>query len=188
LSNPFDFGPPSPARPGDAKDEAADKHPPKNLFDEASRRLVDAASGVRIAQGILLFVGVISFALNLYLFLNMDKEIAEAQAAGARITSDKIKVVRAVYTGATALGAAFVALGLVVWKAPLAVTIVGFLSYLIGNVIFLSYTDFAGGAANYAKVFFTIALAKAMSDAAAYERAKMALRKAEKVRRTPEVR
>jgi hypothetical protein len=124
---------------------------------------------LKIAQAILLFVGVLSIALNLYLLVNVDKELREVQAAGLRVSQDTIKVVRAVYIGATVLGAVFVFLGLAVWLAPLVVTIAGFLLYVAGNIIFLTYTNFAGGDANYIKLFFAIALARAISDAAAYE-------------------
>jgi hypothetical protein len=131
---------------------------------------MSARARLRIAQVILLFIGAISLGLNLYLLLNAEGELQEARQAGVRVGADTVRVVYGVYITGTALGAVFLILGLVVWKAPLPVTIAGLLLYVVGNLGILSYTNFAGGAANYVKVFFALALARAISDAAAYER------------------
>jgi hypothetical protein len=135
---------------------------------------------IRQAQILLVIIGILTLAVNGFMFANTENEIdQELKKAGinrAMFPRDKLDEVRrfcyTVYGAGIGIGAFFLLMGAIVKTAPVPVTIVSLVVYVLANIafIFLNPENLAQGVV--IKIVIIIGLIKAIQAAVAYEREK----------------
>jgi hypothetical protein len=155
--------------------------------DEELGSLAQSARTTSLKQAriILIVIGVLTVLMNLFLFLNVEREAknaiaAEKQKLGPGMEFDEAKVKEAevtvvrvgrlIYGGTLLLGVVFIALGIGVYKAPVACTVTGLVLYLAGNAAFAVLEPMSLLRGALFKIIFLICLVKAVQAALAYER------------------
>ncbi|HVU87884.1 MAG TPA: hypothetical protein VHD36_11225 [Pirellulales bacterium] len=133
---------------------------------------------LRQARNMLIIIGVITVAVNLFAAIEIrdriQKEAAGLQAKGQLIDHDKLEaLIRAgqVSLGAfVVLGIIFLLLGLTVRTYPVPITITAFVLYVAANVI-VAISDPSVLASGFIfKIIVVAALVKAIQAALAYQR------------------
>jgi hypothetical protein len=124
------------------------------------------------ARAILIVVGVLTLLLNIFLYSNVDNEVAKVRREnpGMVIDQDAVKLVRLIYAGTAGLGAVFIVLGLAVYKAPVACTVTGLVLYVAGIAVFAVIDPQNLVRGLIIKVIIIVALVKAVQAAAAYQK------------------
>jgi hypothetical protein len=141
---------------------------------------------LKSARGILLFVGILTAALNIGLCVfadkvvdsQIDKEVADLQAQGMQIDNvaltefreGAIRSFQLVNGIAVLLGVVFIVCGIMVYKYPVPATILSLVLYIGAAAVYgvLDPTTLASGW--IIKIFIVIALFKAVQAALAYEK------------------
>jgi hypothetical protein len=129
-------------------------------------------SSLKQARVILILVGVLTLAVNLVLFLNIENEVQDLrrQHPGIVIPQDAIQTARLIYGGTAALGGVFIVLGIAVYAAPVVCTVIGLVLYLGGFAVFAVLDPENIHRGIIIKILIIVGLIKAVQAAAAYER------------------
>lgn len=137
-------------------------------------------------RGILYFIGILSLAMNAFMFMNAEKEVEKALNAEiqkivqpgmvldpqviAEAKATMLQMVRLIYGGGVALGGCFVVLGALIYKKPVPIVIAALVLYIGGNAVFgfIDPTSLVRGI--IIKVIIVVSLVKAIGTASAYEK------------------
>ena len=141
---------------------------------------------LRSARGILIFVGVMTALLNLFMLTQSESEVdqaivAELRTAGLKESQvDKevltearggaLRWVRLIYGGAIALGVVFVTLGAFIYRAPVAITVTGMVLYVAFTIVFAVMDPSSLVRGVIMKIIIVVAMVKAISAAVAFQR------------------
>jgi hypothetical protein len=154
--------------------------PPKNLGEPVQPlgSLAQSARGQQLkqARGILIFIGVLTIALNAFLLYNLPNEIAGAvrqnnlDATQVEELSRRIRSLGYLYYGGPLLlGVVFVALGLAVKRFPVLFTTLGLCLYIGSALVFAALDPMTLAPGFIVKILIVLALLKAIKAARAYE-------------------
>lgn len=161
-----------------------------SLTQTARKKQLNSARGIFIAIGVLTIGANIFFWTQLRsevrkeLAKEVEKERRQAAAQGMVLDEtivkrllqeaedEAVKIGNVIHIGAIVLGVVFVGLGIFVHSAPVPITIIGLVLYILGTIGFgiIDPTSLAKGA--IIKIFFIIGMVKAIQSAMAYEREK----------------
>jgi hypothetical protein len=134
------------------------------------------------ARNILVAIGILTMAVNGFLWFHAEKEVDEAlqQQIGPGRVADParfqearkqvLRIVYLIYGGTFALGAVFVVLGLLVKTYPVPTTITGLVLYLGATAVFALLNPASIGAGIIIKIIVIVCLVKAIQSALAYQR------------------
>jgi hypothetical protein len=141
--------------------------------------LAQSARGkeLKSARGILIVIGILTIAVNVYMFFNAENEVqAELAKAGAGaavqpgLKETVLALVRLIYGGTALLGMAFVVCGLLVTKFPVPATLIALVLYLGGAAVFALLNPAALASGLIIKIIIIVALVKAVQAAFAYQK------------------
>jgi hypothetical protein len=145
---------------------------------------------LRGARSILILIGVLTMLLNGFMLAQSEFEVNEAVSAelrsrglsDAQVDHAKLEEARTaalrltqlIYGGTVGLGLVFVALGAMIYRAPVAMTVTGMVLYIASAIVFalLDPTSLVRGI--IIKVIIIATMAKAISAAVAYQRSQTA--------------
>ncbi len=145
---------------------------------------------LRNARRILIFIGAMTVLFNVFMLAQSESEVREAISAelrsqgisDAQVDHTKLEEARAtalrltrlIYAGTMGLGLVFIALGVMIYRAPVAITVTGIVLYVASNIVFalLDPTSLVRGA--IIKIIIIVAMGKAISAAVAYQRSEIA--------------
>src|SRR5262245_22290715 len=155
--------------------------------DEELGSLAQSArrTSLKQARAILIVVGVLNLLVSIFFFLNVRNEAKEAIEAEKRklgpgmvVDQEKareaeelvVRIGRAIYGGTILLSIIFIALGIAVYRAPVACTVTGLVLYLAGNAVFAVLDPMNLLRGVLIKIIIVVAMVKAVQAALAYER------------------
>lgn len=133
-------------------------------------------SGLKSARVILIIVGLINLAMNLFLFANANKEVQELIAKGelgpneAGVVEFLAKCLFGVFAGA---GGVMIALGVLVYKMPRTCTVLGLLIYIGLSLLGLLLDPATAARGIIIKILIVVGLCKAVGTAFRIERTKV---------------
>lgn len=140
---------------------------------------------LRTARGLLLFIGILTVAVNAFMFTQIEKQIDEEidkeiakvrqqgmivdQAKVEEVRSMAVRIARVIEGAAIALGVVFVFLGIMVYRYPVPVTVTALILYIGATAVFglLDPATLASGL--IIKIIIVIALIHSLQTAVAYQ-------------------
>jgi hypothetical protein len=136
---------------------------------------------LKSARMILIFVGVVTVALNGFLYVQAEEmvnnEIRNLQMQGITIEGDvnqirdqAVKMTRLIHGGTVGLGVVFILLGVAVRSFPVPATVLGLVLYLGGIAVFAAINPASLLQGIIIKIFFIVCLFKAVHSAIGYQR------------------
>lgn len=126
---------------------------------------------LRTARWILIIVGIICVAGNIFAYYLLEGEIKKL---GGNVDLEKIKIFQYLVYGSVAIGALFVVMGIFVYQFPVPITLTGLILYIViafGPALFNPETIFHG---ILLKILIIAGLLRAFQAAQAYERQRTA--------------
>jgi hypothetical protein len=163
--------------------------PPKAADRPATKPLGSLAQSARgkelkQVQGILIVIGLLNLAFYGFSLYNTPNEVDRVIRQQQNLAPGQVEQVRqfvtyflyTIYGGFTALGALFVLLGLIVKKAPVAVTVISLVLYLVVNLGVIALNPMALAQGAIVKIVVVVALIRAIGAARAYEAETRAMR------------
>lgn len=165
--------------PGSTPVENFDPYAPPQVEDvKPLGSLAQSARGKELnqARGILIFVGILTLAVNGFLLANLSNELREAiqaQNVGDDQVDEFSRNVRMagylLYGGPCLLGVVFIGLGLFVNRYPVPMTITGLVLYVGAALVFAVVNPASLASGVIVKVFIVLGLVKAIKAARAYQ-------------------
>ncbi len=140
--------------------------------------LAQSARGKQInqARGILIFIGLLTMAINGFLLYNLPKEVTQAiqqnNVDPAQVESFRQQVTffgYMLYGGPMVLGALFLLFAVIIKKFPVPITIASLALYLLAALIFAIINPMSLAQGFIMKIIIVVGLAKAVKAAIAYE-------------------
>lgn len=119
------------------------------------------------AKGTLIVIGLLTMAINGFMFANAENEIADLNVPNP---GDVVAVVRVIYGAAFLLGLALLTCGCLVKTWPVPMTITGLTLYLLGTAGFALLNPSGILQGIIFKVIVVVLLVKSIKTAFAYER------------------
>jgi hypothetical protein len=181
-SNPFDFQ----AQPA-AKGPETGYTPPEvgDLRQSEPSTLGKLAQSARdkqlgYAKGCLIFVGIMTMLLNLFMLFNLTNEVNtelnKLTIQGVQNRTEVEAVMYAfgylIYGSTVVVGILFIVLGCLVRKYPVPATIGGLVLFIGGNIVFALFDPLNLVRGIIIKIIILVVLIKAVSAALAYEKEK----------------
>lgn len=141
---------------------------------------------LKTARGILLFIGVLTVAVNGFFFSQIEKQIEEQfnnelaelhrqgmvvdDAEVQQLKQSAILIAQAILGGAVALGVVFIVFGIMVNKFPVPITVTSLVLYIGATAIFglIDPTTLLRGI--IIKIIIVVALFKSVQAALAYQK------------------
>lgn len=139
---------------------------------------------LRTARNVLVIVGVLTVAVNLFFFTQaeqaVDSQIRDLQINGqlqnaspsqvAELRSQAIRMVKLIHGGTVALGAVFIVLGLAVKSFPVPATVLGLILYLAGIAVFAAINPASLVQGIIFKIIIVVCLFQSVKSALAHQR------------------
>ena len=118
----------------------------------------------------MIFVGLLTIALNSILYLNATNEVAQVMKAGDVAMSEEalLRFVRIIYGSFIAVGAIEVLLGALIYQFPLFCPLTGLIIFVLANLIIGVLNPMSLVKGIIIKILVVMALVKAVNDGAYY--------------------
>lgn len=149
--------------PFDDSGEPASNSNPDGLGDLAQSSRRNELGG---AKGALIVVGVLTMAINGFMFGNAENEVRELNLLNP---GEVVTAVKMIYGSAFLLGLALCLCGLFVRKWPVPMTLCGLILYLLGTAAFALLDPMSLLQGVIVKIFIVILLVKSVKTAFAYQ-------------------
>ena len=145
---------------------------PRHSSENSLPQLGDLAQSSREnelgkAKGTLIVIGLLTMAINGFMFANAKKEIAELNVPDQ---AELVAVVQVIYGAAFLLGLALLICGCLVKSWPVPMTITGLTLYLLGTIGFALLNPASILQGIIFKVIVVVMLVQSIRTAFAYER------------------
>ena len=171
-ADPEDLAPPPSTALPDARQVSHEyiRNAEKEIREQRKRGQGEAAGSLGIAQGTLIFVGLLTIALNSILYLNATNEVAQVMKAGDVAMSEDalLRFVRIIYGSFIAVGAIEVLLGALIYQFPLFCPLTGLIIFVLANLIIGVLNPMSLVKGIIIKILVVMALVKAVNDGAYY--------------------
>ncbi len=142
----------------------------KEIREQRRRGQGAAAGSLGVAQGTLIFVGILTIALNSFLYFNSENEVQQVMNSGDVAMSQEalLRFVRIFYGSFIAVGVVLMMLGALIYQFPLFCPLAGLIIYILAMIISAVIDPFSLVKGVIIKVLVVIALVKAVNDGAYY--------------------
>jgi len=143
----------------------------KEIREQRKRGQGEAAGSLGIAQVTLILVGLLTIALNGFLFFNSTNEVQQVMGSGdvAMSQDSLLRYVQILYGSFIAVGTVMLILGALIYQFPLFCPLAGLLLYLVAIGVSAVIDPMSLIKGIIIKVLVIIALAKAVNDGAYYQ-------------------
>lgn len=140
------------------------------IREQRKRGQGEAAGSLGIAQGTLIFVGLLTIAAYTFLYFNATTEVQQEAAKGDVPMSQETMLffVRVVYGSFIAIGVVELLLGALIYQFPLFCPLAGLIIYVGANMVAGVLNPLSLLKGIIIKVLVVIALVKAVNDGAYY--------------------